>query len=59
MFELSSLSGDDEIWLGQIDKSFAEAVKVGNEIIAITAQPDELLERLEMDLEKVEWKYCC
>lgn len=50
----TSLSGDEEKWLDQIDTDFAEAVTAGNAILALTDGMREKLERFEADLVEID-----
>jgi signal transduction histidine kinase len=54
VYRRTGLSIDEETYLSQIDKDFAEAVKAGNEIVKITDKLDELVKRFEMNLEKID-----
>ena len=48
------LSADEEKWLTQIDKNFAEVVKMGGEIVALTDQLHEKLARFEAGLNEID-----
>ena len=53
-YRATALSDDEKDALGRIDKDFAEAVTLGNEIVELTDALNEKLVRFKTDLEEID-----